>query len=86
MSSTKRPALPIFLINAKGQLFRLTRTKPYLAEASPTNRTIGPWLHSVLSRTIMWTDAEADGTRKRSTRNGSARSSRRKTGSGKRGG
>ena len=73
MPSTKRPVSPTFLINARGQLFRLTRTKPYLAEASPTNRTIGPWLHSVLSRTIMWTDAEADGTRKRNTRNGSGR-------------
>lgn len=86
MSSTKRPALPIFLINAKGQLFRLTRTKPYLAEASPTNRTIGPWLHSVLSRTIMWTDVGEGGTKRRNTRNGSARTSKRKTGSGKRGG
>ena len=82
MSSTKRPALPIFLINAKGQLFRLTRTKPYLEEAILSRRTIGRWLRFVHAPTIMWTDAEADGTRKRNTRNGSVPTSRRRNGSG----
>lgn len=86
MPSTKRHAAPTFLINAKGRLFRLTRTKPYLEEASDTNLAIGRWLASVLTHTITWTAVEEDGTRKRNTRNGSARSSKRKNGSGKRGG
>ena len=86
MPSTKRPAAPTFIINARGQLFRLTRTKPYLEEASPTSRTIGPWLHSVLTHTILWMAVGEDGTRKRNTPNGSGPSSKRKTGYGKRGG
>ena len=86
MPSTKRRAAPTFIINARGQLFRLTRTKPYLEEAMLSNRTIGPWLHSVLTHMISWTDAGGVGTKKPNTPNGSGRSSKRKTGYGKRGG
>ena len=86
MPSTKRRAAPAFLINARGQLFRLTRTSPYLEEAMLSKRQIGRWLRYVLLPTILWTAVEVGGTKKRNTRNGSARSSRRKTGFGKRGG
>lgn len=86
MPSTKRRAAPTFLINARGQLFRLTRTSPYLEEAMLSKRQIGRWLRYVLLPTILWTAVGEGGTKKRNTRNGSARSSKRKTGFGKRGG
>ena len=86
MPSTKRRAAPTFIINARGQLFRLTRTKPYLEEAMLSKRTIGRWLLFVHAPTILWMAVGEDGTGKRNTPNGSARSSKRKTGYGKRGG
>ena len=85
MPSTKRPVSPTFLINARGQLFRLTRTKPYLEEAILSRRTIGRWLRFVHAPTILWMAVGEDGTKKRNTRNGSAPTSRRKRGFGKRG-
>lgn len=73
MPSTKRRAVPAFLINARGQLFRLTRTSPYLEEAMLSKRQIGRWLRYVLSPTISWTAVGEGGTKRRSTRNGSGR-------------
>lgn len=77
MPSMKYPAKPIFLINAKGRLFRLTPTRLGMDVASPTNLTIGPWLHSALTRMISWTEEKADGRKRTSTPNGKGLTSKR---------
>ena len=83
MPSMKFPAKPIFLINAKGQAYRLTPTRLGMDAATPTNLTIGPWLHSALTRMISWTDEKADGRKRTSTPNGKGLTSKPKRGYGK---
>lgn len=86
MPSTKRHVSRPFLILAGGRRFL----------AIPINKSLaGAWLTSLptgLSRDVVerpmtfWTVGAEDGIRKRSMPNGSALSSKRKTGYGKRGG
>ena len=72
-----------FLTNAPSRAFLHIPIPKSLAVALDTSRQIGHSLHAVRLHTITLTVAEAGGTRKRSGRNGSARSLGRKTTSGK---
>lgn len=86
MPSTKRPVSQTFLIHARDQLLLVTLTPAFSGAGPITSRAIGRLLRCAIPHMITLMEGAEDGTRKRSTRNGSARSSKRKNGSGKRGG
>lgn len=72
-----------FLTHAPRRAFLHIQIPKSLAVALDTSQQIGHSLHAVRLHTITLTVAEVGGTRKRSGRNGSARSSQRKITSGK---